>query len=181
MKKALLSMLACLMFASALAADTTYQPFVLASVNDAGLEEQTARTRAALETAGFQVAGSPDDELKERVACGACPGIGSCGGMFTYNTMQTFIGVVGLQPLHMVAPASDDPRRVEEFPDQLVTYLWSMIEKDIKPRDIVSRDSIRNAVIVAMAVGGSTNVVLHAPEIARAAGFENFWRDIMSP
>jgi hypothetical protein len=57
MKKALLSMLACLLFASALAADTTYQPFVLASVNDAGLEEQTARTRAALETAGFQVAG----------------------------------------------------------------------------------------------------------------------------
>ena len=130
---------------------------------------------------GFQAAGSHDEEHKKRIACEACPGYGSCGGMFTYNTMQTFIGVVGLQPLHMVAPASDDPRRVEEFPNQLVDYLWAMIEQDVKPRDIVSRDSIRNAMIVALAVGGSTNVVLHAPEIARAAGFANFWEEIMTP
>ncbi|MFT5447984.1 MAG: dihydroxy-acid dehydratase [Gammaproteobacteria bacterium] len=130
---------------------------------------------------GFQAAGSHDEEHKKRIACEACPGYGSCGGMFTYNTMQTFIGVVGLQPLHMVAPPSDDPRRVEEFPNQLVDYLWAMIEQDVKPRDIVSRDSIRNAMIVALAVGGSTNVVLHAPEIARAAGFANFWEEIMTP
>ncbi len=51
---------------------------------------------------GFQVAGSNDEPMKKRVASEACPGYGSCGGMFTYNTMQTFIGVVGMQPLHMV-------------------------------------------------------------------------------
>ena len=130
---------------------------------------------------GFQVAGHPDAEYKKRIACEACPGYGSCGGMFTYNTMQTFIGVVGMQPLHMVAPPSDDPRRLNEFPEQLVSYLKGMIERGHTPRDIVSRDAIRNAVIVAMAVGGSTNVLLHAPEIARAAGFESFARDIMSP
>ena len=130
---------------------------------------------------GFQVAGHPDAEYKKRIACEACPGYGSCGGMFTYNTMQTFIGVVGMQPLHMVAPPSDDPRRLNEFPEQLVGYLKGMIERGHTPRDIVSRDAIRNAVIVAMAVGGSTNVLLHAPEIARAAGFESFARDIMSP
>jgi dihydroxy-acid dehydratase len=101
--------------------------------------------------------------------------------MFTYNTMQTFIGVVGMQPLHMVAPPSDDPRRVKEFPDELVGYLAQMIAKNLKPRDIVSRDALRNAVIVAMAVGGSTNVTLHAPEIARAAGFADFWKDVMTP
>lgn len=130
---------------------------------------------------GFQAAGSHDEEHKKRVAIEACPGYGSCGGIFTYNTMQTFIAVVGMQPLHMVAPPSDDPRRMEEFPDELVTYLSAMIDNDIKPRDIVSRDSIRNAMIVALAIGGSTNVVLHAPEIARAAGFRNFWQDIMTP
>ncbi len=130
---------------------------------------------------GFQVAGSDDDEMKDRIACAACPGYGSCGGMFTYNTMQTFIGVVGLQPLDMVAPASEDPRRMTEFPDALITYLKNMIDTGLTPRDIVSRDSIRNAVIVAMAVGGSTNVLLHAPEIARAAGFRSFADDIMSP
>ena len=130
---------------------------------------------------GFQVAGSPDAEYKKRIACEACPGYGSCGGMFTYNTMQTFIGVVGLEPLHMVAPPSDDPRRLEVFPDELDGYLKAMIEAGTTPRDIVGRDSIRNAMIVAMAVGGSTNVLLHAPEIARAAGFASFAEDIMSP
>ena len=129
---------------------------------------------------GFQVAGSDDEELKKRVACEACPGYGSCGGMFTYNTMQTFIAVVGMEPLHMVSPPSDDPRRMDQFPDELVTYLDAMMDADLSPRKIVNRDSIRNAMIVAMAVGGSTNVMLHGPEIARAAGFGNFAKDIMS-
>ena len=129
----------------------------------------------------YQVAGNPDAAFREHIAFHACPGIGSCGGMFTYNTMQTFIGVVGMQPLHMVAPPSDDPRRVKEFPAQLVGYLAAMMEKGLRPRDIVQRDSIRNAVIVAMAIGGSTNVVLHAPEIARAAGYGDFWKEIMTP
>ncbi|MDE0944438.1 MAG: dihydroxy-acid dehydratase [Alphaproteobacteria bacterium] len=129
---------------------------------------------------GFQVAGSDDEEMKKRIACEACPGYGSCGGMFTYNTMQTFIAVVGMEPLHMVSPPSDDPRRMEQFPDELVTYLAAMMEADLTPRKIVSRDSIRNAMIVALAVGGSTNVLLHGPEIARAAGFASFADDIMS-
>ena len=129
----------------------------------------------------YQVAGHPDAEYRHHIACHACPGYGSCGGMFTYNTMQTFIGVVGMQPLHMVAPPSDDPRRTSEFADQLVGYLAELIKKNLRPRDIVGRDSLRNAVIVAMAVGGSTNVVLHAPEIARAAGFADFWKEVMTP
>lgn len=129
----------------------------------------------------YQVAGHPDLEYRNHIACHACPGIGSCGGMFTYNTMQTFIGVVGMQPLHMVAPPSDDPRRTGPFAAELVDHLAKLMEKDLKPRDIVVRDSLRNAVIVAMAIGGSTNVTLHAPEIARAAGFGDFWKEIMTP
>ena len=129
----------------------------------------------------FQVAGHPDPEYRHLVSCNACPGIGSCGGMFTYNTMQTFIAVAGLQPLHMVAPASDDPRRLNEFPAELVDHLANMMKAGLRPRDIVQPDSIRNAVIVAMAVGGSTNAVLHTPEIARAAGYADFWKDIMTP
>jgi len=128
----------------------------------------------------YQLAGSDDEELKKRIACEACPGYGSCGGIFTYNTMQTFIGVVGMQPLEMVSPPSEDKRRLEVFPNQLINYLDNMIKKDIKPRDIVTRDSIRNALIVAMSIGGSTNVMLHAPELARAAGYNNFNDDIMS-
>ena len=129
----------------------------------------------------YQMAGSDDEKLKSRIAKEACPGYGSCGGMFTYNTMQTFIGVVGMQPLHMISPASEDERRIEEFPAELVNYLANLINKNITPRDIVTRESLRNAIIVAMAVGGSTNVLLHAPELARAAGYKDFANEIMSP
>ena len=129
----------------------------------------------------YQIAGSKDENLKKRISLESCPGIGSCGGMFTYNTMQTFIGVIGMQPLHMVSPASEDPRRIKEFPEELVDYISNLINNDITPRDIVTKDSLRNAIIVAMSVGGSTNVMLHAPELARAAGYANFNRDIMSP
>ncbi|MBM3651088.1 MAG: dihydroxy-acid dehydratase, partial [Alphaproteobacteria bacterium] len=140
------------------------------------------KTGEALDiVSAYQVAGHPDPEYRHHIACHACPGIGSCGGMFTYNTMQTFIGVVGMQPLQMVAPPSDDPRRLAEFPRELVGHLANLIANNLKPRDIVVRDSIRNATIVAMAIGGSTNVVLHAPEIARAAGYADFWKEIMTP
>ncbi len=140
------------------------------------------KTGEALDiVSAYQVAGNPDAEYRHHIACHACPGIGSCGGMFTYNTMQTFIGVVGMQPLHMVAPPSDDPRRTGPFAAELVDHLANLMAKDLKPRDIVVRDSLRNAVIVAMAIGGSTNVTLHAPEIARAAGYGDFWKEIMTP
>src|SRR5580658_8596925 len=126
----------------------------------------------------FQVA-DQDAEVRDRYALHACPGLGSCGGMFTYNTMQTFIAVVGLEPLHMVSPASDDPRRLTEFPDQLVDCLVTMTGRGIRPRDIVTPSSLRNAMTVATAMGGSTNVLLHSVEIARAAGID-LWKDVLS-
>ena len=129
----------------------------------------------------FQVAGHPDAEYRHHIACHACPGFGSCGGMFTYNTMQTFIGVLGMQPLHMVAPPSDDIRRLTEFPDELVTLLARMIETDLEAPRYRRARFLRNATIVTMAIGGSTNALLHAPEIARAAGFADFWKDIITP
>ena len=85
----------------------------------------------------YQIAGNPDEEFKKRIALEACPGFGSCGGMFTYNTMQTFIGVVGMQPLHMVSPASQDSRRLDEFPQQLVEFLEKMIKTLIEGHDDV--------------------------------------------
>src|SRR5439155_22910739 len=138
------------------------------------------KTGEALDiVSAYQVAGSPDAAFREHIARHACPGIGSCGGMFTYNTMQTFIGVVGMQPLHMVAPASDDPRRTKEFPAQLVDCLVTMTDRGIRPRDIVTPASLRNALTVTMAMGGSTNVALHSVEIARAAGID-LWSEVMS-
>jgi dihydroxy-acid dehydratase len=127
----------------------------------------------------FQTATEPDEEVRARVALHACPGQGSCGGMFTYNTMQTFFGVVGLEPLHMISPTSDDRRRTTEFPDQLVDCLLTMASRGIRPRDIVTPTSLRNALTVATAMGGSTNVMLHSVEIARAAGID-LWDEVLT-
>jgi dihydroxy-acid dehydratase len=126
----------------------------------------------------FQMA-DQDAEVRARYALNACPGQGSCGGMFTYNTMQTFIAVLGLEPLHMVSPASDDPRRLTDFPDQAIDCLLAMTNRGIRPRDIVTPASLRNALTVAAAMGGSTNVLLHSVEIARAAGLD-LWEDVLS-
>jgi dihydroxy-acid dehydratase len=128
---------------------------------------------------GFQFAGDPDPATRARIALHACPGQGSCGGMFTYNTMQTFIAVLGMEPLQMVAPPSDDPRRLKEFPDQLIDCLVAMTDAGITPRDIATPASLRNALTVTIAMGGSTNVLLHSVEIARAAGYD-LWEDVLS-
>jgi len=142
-----------------------------------GIDPQTGE-RIDIVT-GFQFAGDPDPATRSRIALHACPGQGSCGGMFTYNTMQTFIAVLGMEPLQMVAPASEDPRRLEEFPSALIDCLQAMTEAGIRPRDIVTPVSLRNALTVAIAMGGSTNVLLHSVEIARAAGLD-LWTEVMS-
>ena len=126
----------------------------------------------------FQAAAEAPAE-RRRIALEASPGHGSCGGMFTYNTMQSFIATCGMEPLHMVSPASQDPRRTADFPAQLLDALQVLTERNIRPRDIVTPVSLRNATLVAIAMGGSTNVVLHAPELARAAGID-FWREVIS-
>jgi dihydroxy-acid dehydratase len=128
--------------------------------------------------AAFQIA-DQEAAVRARYALHACPGQGSCGGMFTYNTMQTFIAVLGLEPLHMVAPPSDDPRRLHEFPDQLIDCLLAMTDRGIRPRDIVTPSALRNALTVAIAMGGSTNVALHSVEIGRAAGID-LWSEVLS-
>jgi dihydroxy-acid dehydratase len=135
-------------------------------------------TGTRIDLVGAFQAADQDDQVRARFALNACPGQGSCGGMFTYNTMQTFIAVAGLEPLHMVSPASDDPRRLSEFPGQVVDCLVTMTSRGIRPRDIVTPASLRNALAVAIAMGGSTNVVLHSVEIARAAGID-LWDEVL--
>lgn len=127
---------------------------------------------------GFQFADAEQEE-RNRIALLACPDYGSCGGMFTYNTMSSFIAGLGLEPLHMVSPASSDAKRLQEFPDQLIDYLQIMIRDGIRTQDIVNRRSLRNAIMLTLAEGGSTNVLLHGPEIARAAGLD-FWGEVIT-
>ena len=138
-----------------------------------------SRTGAPIDIVScFQAAAAPADE-RRRLALEGSPGYGSCGGMFTYNTMQSFIAACGMEPLHMVGPASEDDRRVTEFPAQLLDHLEHLSERGIRPRQIVTAKALRNATLVAISMGGSTNVVLHAPEIARAAGID-YWSEVIT-
>ncbi|MGE0598595.1 MAG: dihydroxy-acid dehydratase [Dehalococcoidia bacterium] len=155
------------------------QPAVLLSDGSIspGIDPETGE-RIDLVSA-FQVAGDPNDEKRTRYAMFGCPGYGSCAAMYTYNTMQSFIAVLGMEPLQMVAPTAEDPRRVNEFPAQLVSCLTTMTERNIRPRDIVTPAALKNAITVAIALGGSTNVILHSVEIARAAGID-LWKDVIT-
>ncbi|KAF0688131.1 Aste57867_20227 [Aphanomyces stellatus] len=109
-----------------------------------------------------------DDERKD-VLRKSCPGPGACGGMYTANTMATAIEVLGLSlPYSSSAPA-ESKEKINECRDagHAIRYL---MEHDIKPRDIMTREAFENAMAVTMALGGSTNAVLHFIAIARAAG-----------
>ena len=107
------------------------------------------------------------DELlaMERVAC---PGEGACAGMFTANTMASAIAALGMSVPGTASIPAVDPR-LEETAHQSGAVLYNLLERDIKPRDIITRDSLENAIMVVLAMGGSTNAVLHLLAIAHEA------------
>ncbi len=110
------------------------------------------------------------DELygMERVAC---PGEGACSGMFTANTMSSAIEAMGMSLPGAASIPAVDPRN-EDMAHRAGAVLYNMLEKDIKPRDIMTREAFENAITVVLAMGGSTNAVLHLLAIAREAGVD---------
>ncbi|RLO06060.1 hypothetical protein DYB28_002596 [Aphanomyces astaci] len=109
-----------------------------------------------------------DDDRKDIIRK-ACPGPGACGGMYTANTMATAIEVLGLSLPYSSSSPAESKEKQQECHDagKAIRYL---LEHDIKPRDILTREAFKNAIAVTMALGGSTNAVLHFIAIARAAG-----------
>jgi len=101
----------------------------------------------------------------------AIPGTGSCGGMYTANTMSSSFEALGLSLLGSSTMANPDSEKVDSATES-ARVLVEAVKKDLKPRDIVTRKSIENAVTLIMATGGSTNAVLHFLAIAHAAGIE---------
>ena len=123
------------------------------------------------EAVGRFQAGKLDAEGVYRVECEACPGAGSCGGMYTANTMSSAIEAMGMSlPYDAVYPAVSAAKERECF--LAGQALIRLIERDLKPRDIITRKSLENAYTVVLALGGSTNAVLHLMAIAREAEVE---------
>src|SRR3989338_2215244 len=123
------------------------------------------------EAVGQHAAGNLPDEELHALECVACPSAGACGGQFTANTMACVSEAIGLAlPGSSGAPAPYESR--DEYAYYSGRAVMNLIEKGIKPRDIVTRKSLENAAVIVAATGGSTNAALHLPAIANECGID---------
>jgi dihydroxy-acid dehydratase len=124
---------------------------------------------SAFEAVGQYSGGKIDAEQLTAIEKNACPGAGSCGGMFTANTMSAAFEAMGLSLPYSSTMAAEDPEKAESAA-RSAEVLVQAIKQNIRPRDLLSREAFENAISVIMAVGGSTNSVLHLLAVARTAG-----------
>jgi dihydroxy-acid dehydratase len=126
---------------------------------------------SAFEAVGEFTAGRMSKEDFDGIERNACPSSGSCGGMYTANTMSSSFEAMGMALMYSSTMANPDDEKVGSAA-QSARVLVEAVKRDLKPRDIITRKSIENAVSVIMATGGSTNAVLHYLAIAHAAEVE---------
>jgi len=122
---------------------------------------------SAFQCYGQYLAGQIDDEARENIVRHACPGAGACGGMYTANTMASAIEALGMSLPYSASIPAEDPAKKDECARAAAAVLH-LLEKDLKPRDIMTREAFENAMTVVIALGGSTNAVLHLLAMARA-------------
>jgi len=126
---------------------------------------------SAFEAVGEFTAGRMSQEDFDGIERNACPSSGSCGGMYTANTMSSSFEALGMSLLYSSTMANPDDEKVGSAAES-ARVLVEAVKRDLKPRDIITRESIENAVALIMATGGSTNAVLHYLAIAHAADVE---------
>jgi len=124
---------------------------------------------SAFEAVGARAAGKMSKEDFEGIERNACPSVGACGGQFTANTMSSSYEALGMSLLNSSQIASPYPEKADSSAES-AKVLVNAIRKNIRPRDVITRKSIENAIALVMATGGSTNAVLHYLAIASAAG-----------
>jgi dihydroxy-acid dehydratase len=134
-------------------------------------QERDLTVVSCFEAVGQYSSGKIDDEELMSVEHRACPGAGSCGGMFTANTMSSAFEAMGMSLPYSSTMAAEDDEKADST-EQSARVLVEAIRNQLLPRQIITRKSIENAISVVMTVGGSTNAVLHFLAIAHAAGVE---------
>jgi dihydroxy-acid dehydratase len=130
---------------------------------------QTLTIVSPFEAVGAFTAGKMSEEDFAGIEKNACPTVGACGGMYTANTMSSSFEALGMSLFGSSQMAAPDPEKADSAAES-ARVLVDAIKRDLKPRDIITRKSIENAVALVMATGGSTNAVLHYLAIAAAAG-----------
>ncbi|KAG0584237.1 hypothetical protein KC19_3G195200 [Ceratodon purpureus] len=132
---------------------------------------QTFDIVSAFQSYGEYVGGSISEEERMDVVRNSCPGSGACGGMYTANTMASAIEALGMSLPYSSSIPAEDPLKIEEC-KMAGKYILELLKRDLKPRDIITRESLNNAMVLLMALGGSTNAVLHLIAIARSVGID---------
>lgn len=134
---------------------------------------------SAFEAWGQKVSGSIDDQEFKDIVMNSCPGPGACGGMYTANTMASAIEAMGLTlPYNSSNPATNSVKVLEC--EEVGKHLYTLLEKDIKPKDILTKKSLENAFRLVTVLGGSTNAVLHMLAIAKTANIEFTLKDFQA-
>jgi len=128
---------------------------------------ETLDVVSAFQSYGAYLAGSIDDAERQQIVAHSCPGAGACGGMYTANTMAAAIEAMGMSLPYSSSTPAVDPGKLQECL-QAGAAIRNLLEQDIKPRDIMTREAFENAMVIVMATGGSTNAVLHLLAMARA-------------
>ncbi|MCC7419395.1 MAG: dihydroxy-acid dehydratase [Planctomycetaceae bacterium] len=126
---------------------------------------------SAFQAYGEYIAGKMSDEERQEVIRCSIPGAGACGGMYTANTMASAIEALGMSLPYSSSIPAEDPLKLGECV-KAGSAIRHLLEKDIKPRDIMTRAAFENAMVLVMALGGSTNAVLHLIAMARAVNVE---------
>lgn len=126
---------------------------------------------SAFQCYGEYVAGRIDDTRRGDIVRHACPGAGACGGMYTANTMATAIEAMGMALPDSASIPAEDSAKAEECL-RAAAAIRHLLEIDLKPRDIMTRRAFENGMVTIMALGGSTNAVLHLIAMARAVGVD---------
>ncbi|MFM7931507.1 MAG: dihydroxy-acid dehydratase, partial [Pirellula sp.] len=116
---------------------------------------------------GQYIAGQIDDQTREGIVRHSCPGAGACGGMYTANTMASAIEALGMSLPYSASIPAEDPAKKDEC-DRAAVAIRNLLEMDLKPRDIMTREAFENAMTTVVALGGSTNAVLHLLAMARS-------------
>jgi len=142
-------------------------------------QEKTLDIVSAFQSYGEYIAGRIDDEERQNIVRNSCPGAGACGGMYTANTMATMIEAMGMSLPYSSSTPAEDPKKLEECLNAGAA-IRNLMEKNIRPRDIMTRDAFENALVMLMALGGSTNAVLHTIAMARAVDIDLAIDDIQS-
>jgi len=130
-------------------------------------DNKTLDIVSAFQSYGQYLAGTLSEEERQDVVRHACPGAGACGGMYTANTMASAIEALGMSLPYSSSTPAEYPGKLEEC-FRAGAAIRTLLEKDIKPRDIMTRAAFENAMVIVMALGGSTNAVLHLIAMARA-------------